>query len=72
MEDPVVKEVAEKHGVTPAQVRRRCCTVRCHVITAAIMLQVCIRFAIERGFVVIPKSVTPSRINDNFQVLSFK
>ena len=48
---PVLVEVADRHGVTPAQV-----VVRWHV---------------EHGVVVIPKSATPERIAANFDVFGF-
>ena len=50
--DPVVGQVAAKHGVTPAQ---------------AIL-----RWHLDIGCVVIPKSVTPARIRENFDVMRFR
>lgn len=52
LEDPVVVEIARKHGRTAAQV--------------------VIRWHLDCGLVVIPKSVTPSRIVENFKVFGFK
>lgn len=49
--DPVLHEVGEKYGKTPAQVL--------------------IRWALDKGFVVLPKSVRASRIAENFDVFDF-
>jgi 2,5-diketo-D-gluconate reductase A len=49
--EPVLVEVAAKHGVTPAQV--------------------VLRWHVEHGFVVIPKSARPERIAANWEVFKF-
>jgi diketogulonate reductase-like aldo/keto reductase len=49
--DPVLKEIAERHGVTPRQV--------------------VLRWHVDHGFVVIPKSSNPARIVANFDVFGF-
>ena len=49
--DSTVVSIADKHGVTPAQVL--------------------LRWNVERGVVVIPKSVTPKRIAQNAEVFGF-
>lgn len=51
-DDPVIKEVAERVGRTPAQV-----TLRWHV---------------QRGDIVFPKSVTPARIRENVEIFDFE
>lgn len=52
LEHEVIGRIAERHGVTPAQV--------------------IIRWHLQLGNVVIPKSVTPERIASNFDVLGFE
>jgi 2,5-diketo-D-gluconate reductase A len=49
--NPVVTEIADAHGRTPAQV--------------------VLRWHLEQGRIVIPKSVTPSRIRENLAVTDF-
>ncbi|MGY1706807.1 aldo/keto reductase [Geodermatophilus sp. SYSU D00697] len=49
--DPVLREVADAHGVTPAQV--------------------VLRWHVEHGVVVIPKSATPERIRANVAIGGF-
>jgi 2,5-diketo-D-gluconate reductase A len=51
LDDPVISEVAETIGRTPAQV--------------------VLRWHLQLGNVVIPKSVTPARIEENFRVFDF-
>jgi len=52
LNDPLVKQLADKHKVAPAQIL--------------------IRYALDKGYSVLPKSVTPSRIRDNINVFHFK
>nr|XP_054773594.1 aldose reductase-related protein 2-like [Lytechinus pictus] len=52
MEDPTIRDIAKKRGVSPAQVL--------------------IRYQLQRGVAVVPKSVTPSRIKQNFDAQSFQ
>lgn len=72
MEDPVVKEIAEKHNATPAQVSiavflvHEVMTLNC-TSTFIYRKQVCISFLLYQGMVVIPKSVNPKRISENFK-----
>ena len=51
LDDPVLRAVAEAHGVTTAQVL--------------------LRWHLDHGFVAIPKSVSPERIEANFTVTGF-
>ncbi|HYZ27781.1 MAG TPA: aldo/keto reductase [Thermoleophilaceae bacterium] len=52
LDDPVVVDVAEAVGRTPAQV--------------------VLRWHIQHGYIVFPKSVTPSRIEENFRLFDFE
>lgn len=52
MDDPVVMEIARKHGKDYAQIMLRWC--------------------IEKGLVVLPKSVTPMRVQSNIDIFDFK
>jgi 2,5-diketo-D-gluconate reductase A len=51
LDDPVLRRIADAHGVSPAQVL--------------------LRWHLDHGFVAIPKSVTPERIETNFAVTGF-
>jgi 2,5-diketo-D-gluconate reductase A len=52
LDDPVVSEIAERVGRTPAQV--------------------VLRWQVQHGNVVFPKSVTPARIRENFEIFDFE
>jgi 2,5-diketo-D-gluconate reductase A len=52
LDDPVITDIAERHGRTPAQV--------------------VLRWHIERGNIVFPKSTTPARIRENFELFDFE
>lgn len=52
LSDPALTRLAERHGVSPAQV--------------------VLRWHLQIGNIVIPKSVTPQRIRDNFDVFGFE
>ena len=52
IDDPVIGEIAAKHGKSPAQVM--------------------VRWSIQLGNIVLPKSVTPERIEQNIDVFDFE
>lgn len=51
LDDPKIKEIAQKFKKTPAQI--------------------VLRYQVQRGNITIPKSVTKSRIAENFEIFNF-
>ncbi|KAM3716420.1 Aldo-keto reductase family 1 member [Dirofilaria immitis] len=60
MKDPLVLQLAEKYKKSPAQI--------CLKFYFAILL----RHMIQRGICVIPKSINPDRVIENFSIFDFK
>ena len=52
LRDPTVRQIAARHGRTPAQV--------------------VVRWHLDNGLIVIPKSANPDRIRENIGVLDFR
>ncbi|HEX6961762.1 MAG TPA: aldo/keto reductase [Lacipirellula sp.] len=52
LEEPVVQEIAERHGRTPAQVA--------------------LRWGVERGTSIVPKSTRPERLRENLAIFDFE
>jgi len=52
MDEPVITEIAAKHGKTYAQIMLRWC--------------------VQKGLIILPKSVTPSRVAENIAVFDFE
>ncbi len=52
LEEPLVRELAEKYGVSPAQI--------------------CLKFAVQRGILPLPKSSSPERMRENMDLFSFE
>ncbi|XP_078664287.1 aldo-keto reductase family 1 member A1-A-like isoform X2 [Branchiostoma floridae x Branchiostoma belcheri] len=60
---------ANKHGVTPIQDPKVISIAEKHKKTPA---QVCLRWQVQRGVVVVPRSITPARILENSQIFDFE
>ncbi|XP_067929796.1 aldo-keto reductase family 1 member A1-A-like isoform X2 [Watersipora subatra] len=52
LDEPLLKEIADKHGKTPSQIL--------------------LRNLVQRDLVVVPKSVTPSRMKQNLEIFDFE
>lgn len=60
--------VEKKNTTSPLEDEAIVAIAKAHQVSPA---QVCIRWQVQRGVVVIPKSATESRIKSNFQVFDF-
>lgn len=52
LEEPLIKELADKYGTTPAQV--------------------CLKFAVQRGIIPLPKASSRERMKENLNLFSFR
>lgn len=71
--DPKVKEIAGRYGKSPAQIliRYQVLSIQTLVLIGFLILDVFMR-QIQRGLLVIPKSITKTRIEENFNVFDFE
>lgn len=76
LEEDIIVGLAKKYNKTPAQVISIQIELKISEKIKNFELiwyfKILIRFALDRGIHVIPKSVTPSRIESNSQVFDFK
>lgn len=76
LDDPMINKIASKHNSTSAQVILILYWYIVWVLDSRwnwpYDLQVCIAHALHRGIVVIPKTVTPSRITENLKGTQIK
>jgi diketogulonate reductase-like aldo/keto reductase len=74
LSDPLLVELASKYQRSVAQVSQRICpnpfSTNCHFI-ASFRTQIMIRFLLQSGLVVLPKSIRASRLAENLNVLDF-
>jgi diketogulonate reductase-like aldo/keto reductase len=74
--DSRLAAVAAKYSKTPAQILIRYGIDQVYFVIASAWQPITTNFAIHKqapqGFVTLPKSVTPSRIESNFAVFDFK
>ncbi|KAK9739684.1 Aldo/keto reductase family [Popillia japonica] len=75
LSDEVVNRIAKKHSKAPAQILLRFLDEVVNRIAkkhSKAPAQILLRFLLQLGVAAIPKSVTPSRIKENFNIFNFE